>query len=73
MCIKINVYQVHGYCSNDIPDIQNKQDIVTWNKYVRIHEGDKGIVKIGSLDQNLIKEGTHIPIAPASKESELKQ
>ena len=55
--------------SNDILDIQDKPDVAVWNKKVRIQGEDKGKVKIGSLDQNLIRKDTNDPIDPASKES----
>jgi hypothetical protein len=54
--------------SNDILDIHDKPDVSVWNKAVRTHE-DKGKLKIGSLDQNLIREGENTSIDPASKES----
>lgn len=55
--------------SNDILDIQDKPDVAVWNKKVRIQGEDKGKAKIGSLDQNLIREDTNVPIDPANKES----
>ena len=55
--------------SNDILDIQDKPDVAVWNKKVRIQRHDKGKVKIGSLNQNLINEETNDPIDPADKES----
>ncbi|MGH9975497.1 MAG: hypothetical protein ACRD8Z_06635 [Nitrososphaeraceae archaeon] len=55
--------------SNDILDIQNKPDVAVWNKNLRIQSEDKGKVKIGSLNQNLIREDTKAPIDPANKES----
>jgi hypothetical protein len=54
--------------SNDILDIHDKPDVAVWNKAVRTHE-DKRKLKIGSLDQNLIREGENALIDPASKES----
>jgi hypothetical protein len=55
--------------TNDILDIQDKPDVAAWNKKVLMQGEDKGKVKIGSLDQNLIREDTGIPIDPANKES----
>jgi hypothetical protein len=55
--------------SNDIMDIQDKPDVAVWNKKVLMQGEDKGKVKIGSLDQNLIREDTGVPIDPANRES----
>ncbi len=55
--------------SNDILDIQDKPDIAVWNKKVRIQDRHRGKIKIGPLDQNLIRKDTNVPIDPASKES----
>jgi hypothetical protein len=55
--------------TNDILDIQDKPDVAGWNKKILMQGEDKGKVKIGSLDQNLIREDTGIPIDPANKES----
>lgn len=56
--------------TNDILDIQDKPDVAVWNKKV-LMQGEKcgGKVKIGSLDQNLIREDTGVPIDSANKES----
>ena len=58
-----------GDLSNDILDIQDKPDVLVWNKEVRIQGKDKGKPKIGSLNQNLIREDTNDLIDPANKES----
>ena len=55
--------------SNDILDIQDKPDVAVWNKKVRIQGEDKGKIKIGSLDQNLIREDTNASIDAPNKES----
>ena len=55
--------------TNDILDIQDKPDVAVWNKKVLMQGEDKGKVKIGSLDQNLIREDTGVPIDSANKES----
>jgi len=55
--------------SNDTLDIQDKPDVAVWNRKVRIQCEDKGKTKIGSLDQNLIREDTNASIDPANKES----
>lgn len=55
--------------SSGILDITDKPDVAVWNKKVRILGQDKGEVKIGSLNQNLISEDTNDPIDPADKES----
>ncbi|MPZ06946.1 MAG: hypothetical protein GEU26_11125 [Nitrososphaeraceae archaeon] len=54
---------------NDILDIRDKPDVAVWNKTIRTQIKDKGKLKIGSLDQNLIREDTNDPIDPTSKES----
>lgn len=55
--------------TNDILDIQDKPDVAVWNKKVLMQGENKGKVKIGSLDQNLIREDTGVPIDSANKES----
>jgi hypothetical protein len=55
--------------SKNILDIQDKPDVAAWNKKVRTQGQEKGEVKIGSLNQNLISEDTNDPIDPANKES----
>jgi hypothetical protein len=57
--------------SKEILDIQDKPDVAVWNKGVRIQGNDKGKVKMGSLDQNLIREDTNL-IDPANRESVAK-
>jgi hypothetical protein len=49
-----------GDLSKNILDIQDKPDVSVWNKEVRIQGRgkDKGTAKIGSLNQNLIREDT---------------
>lgn len=54
---------------NDILDIRDKPDVAVWNKTVRTQTTNKGKLKIGSLDQNLIRVDTNDVIDPASKES----
>ena len=60
-----------GDLSKDILDIQDKPDVSVWNKEVRIQGKGKdiGTAKIGSLNQNLIREDTNDLIDPANKES----
>jgi hypothetical protein len=58
--------------SKEILDIQDKPDVADWNKGVRIQGNDKGKVKMGSLDQNLIREDTNNLIDPANRESVAK-
>jgi hypothetical protein len=58
-----------GDLSKDRLDIQDKPDVSVWNKEVRIQGKDKGKAKIGSLNQNLIREDTNVSIDPANKES----
>jgi hypothetical protein len=55
--------------TNDILDILDKPDVAVWNKKIQMQGEDKGKVKIGSLDQNLIREDIGIPIDPGNKES----
>lgn len=58
-----------GDLSKEIIDIQDKPDVSVWNKKVRIQGKDKGRAKIGSLNQNLIREDTNVSIDPANKKS----
>jgi hypothetical protein len=55
--------------TNDILDIQDKPDVTVSNKKVLMQGEDKGKVKIGSLNQNLIREDTGVSIDPANRES----
>jgi hypothetical protein len=55
--------------SNAILDIQDKPDVAVWNKKARIRGEDKGKTKIGSLNQNLIREDTNTSVDPANKKS----
>ena len=58
-----------GDLSKEIIDIQDKPDVSVWNKKVRIQRKYKGKAKIGSLNQNLIREDTNVSIDPANKKS----
>jgi hypothetical protein len=58
-----------GDLSKNILDIKDKPDVSVWNKEVRIQGKDKGKAKIGSLNQNLVREDTNDVIDPANKES----
>jgi hypothetical protein len=58
-----------GDLSKDILGIEDKPDVSVWNKKVRIQGKDKGKTKVGSLNQNLIREDINDLIDPANKES----
>ena len=55
--------------SSDILSIQNNPDIAVWNRKVLIQGERRRKIKIGPLDQNLIRKDTNVPIDPANKES----
>ncbi|MGH9925392.1 MAG: hypothetical protein ACRD5B_08435 [Nitrososphaeraceae archaeon] len=54
--------------SSNILDIMDKPDVAAWNKTVLMHDiGGNRRLKIGPINQNLIREDTNIVIDSANK------
>ena len=54
--------------SSNILDIMDKPDVAAWNKTVQMHDiGGNRRLKIGPINQNLIREDTNIVIDSANK------
>lgn len=53
--------------STDILDIMDKPDMAVWNKIVRIQYGTRRRLKIGPLNQNLIREDKNDVVDSANK------
>jgi len=53
--------------STDILDIMDKPDMAVWNKIVRTQYGTRRRLKIGPLNQNLIREDKNDVIDSANK------
>jgi hypothetical protein len=70
---QIRILMKHSKLNKDQGDLSKEiidiQDVSVWNKKVRIQRKYKGKAKIGSLNQNLIREDTNVSIDPANKKS----
>jgi hypothetical protein len=65
---KLGLNTSNADLSTDILDIMDKPDVAVWNKTVRKENfGGTRRLKIGPLDQNLIREDKNILIDSANK------